>query len=255
MADRPADSAHQSNDPTRPGWPGRLIVLGRQVAGTRADTMDGPNAQLWLLLNDALQERIRRESRRTGPIGPEDVEDLAAEKALDLMTRLDEGKWDLAESTPEKVVAFVGTVARNGLIDLLRRGSTRAQTETDVETLDDTPRELIMSKADHPDMRPERTQFVQALADCASKLSEEHRTIWLFRVFLDLPSKRIASHPEVALKPSHVDVILQRCRGKIRDCMQSKGFDVTHVPTGSFAELWRTFRLDDHLEEGKLDHG
>ena len=59
-----------------------------------------------------------------------------------------------------------------------------------------------------------------------------------------MPSKDIAVHPELCLKASYVDVLLQRVRQAIRDCMLRKGFEAQDMPPGTFAELWGAFRLE-----------
>jgi hypothetical protein len=58
-----------------------------------------------------------------------------------------------------------------------------------------------------------------------------------------MPSKEIALHPEVKLKIGHVDVILQRSREAIRNCMKHKGFETGHMPPGTFTELWLSFQI------------
>ena len=58
----------------------------------------------------------------------------------------------------------------------------------------------------------------------------------------DLPSKEIAVHPEVQLKPGHVDVILSRCRDQIRNCMGASGLEERELPPGTYAELWERLR-------------
>jgi DNA-directed RNA polymerase specialized sigma24 family protein len=75
------------------------------------------------------------------------------------------------------------------------------------------------------------------------------RRIWLFRVFYEMPTRDIASHPDISLKPGHVDVLLQRCRETIRDCMRAKGHDLHEIPPGTFIEMWRCFEWKQRTAE------
>lgn len=227
----------------RPVWPDRLIELGALARGSE-DRAGQARSELWGLLNVALQHRIRAESRRTGPIGVDDLVDLAAEKSLELMSKFDAHEWDPANTPREKIIGFVSTVARNGLIDFLRRSSRHpTDLEPDMDSRRETdvrPQSAAMSA---PDARVERTRFVEALVDCVGKLREKHRTVWLFRVLLEMRTNEIARHPDVELNSGHVDVIMQRCRAGVRDCMREAGYEPTDMPVGTFTELWRAFRL------------
>ena len=77
------------------------------------------------------------------------------------------------------------------------------------------------------------------------QLSRRSQVIWFFRVFYEMPSKDIAVHPEVCMSVNHVDVDLRRSRHAIQDCMRRRGFETHEMPTGTFAELWEAFRLED----------
>ncbi len=242
---RPDRSRYDSKNRRRPAWPDRLVELGG-LLHSAGDESESARSRVWLLLNSVLQQRIRAESRRTGPIGPEDLEDLAAEKALDLMNKLDAKEWDLAGSTRENVIGFVSTVARNGLIDVLRRKSRRpAQSDADVEALGGGRARGGMPPTAPPDPVARRSEFVEAIVHCAGELNPDHRKVWLFRVFLDMPSKHIANHPALDLRSSHVDVILQRRRKRVRDCMRAAGFEAADLPPGTFTAMWRAFGMDE----------
>ena len=68
-------------------------------------------------------------------------------------------------------------------------------------------------------------------------------------MFYDMSSKEIASHPEVCLKPNHVDVILLRARQLITKCMRSRGYEPGDALPGTFVELWKAFRVQELLED------
>ena len=227
---------------------------GRLLAGlaARQRTPDRPGRRarerLWVLLVMVLRRRIRAESRRLGPIDDDDLADLASEKALELIHRIDAGEWEPDSMPEEKIVGYVSSAARYGLIDTLRRSERRAtDLEPDIESVA-AGAGVDSSGVEPPHVAAERAAFVDAIVSCAGNLTTTHRTIWLFRVFLDMPSKAIAAHPAVGLKPGHIDVILGRCRDRLRTCVQSAGYDVGHAPPGTFAALWKAFRLDTEEE-------
>jgi RNA polymerase sigma factor (sigma-70 family) len=238
--DRPAPEAESQ-------WQERLIELAARLIQRLPDSDRRVVPALWQLLYVKLLQHMRAQSRRLGALAHEDLEELASQKALDLLNRIDSGEWDAAHAAPAEVVGFVSTVARNGVVDALRRGARQPRTslETWMET-EDSP--SMTSSTEHPDGGIARREFAQALVACAEHLRAVHRRIWIFRVFYDMSSKQIASHPEVDLKASHVDVILQRSRERLRRCMQSRGLDTSEMPPGCFAALWSAFRLDEALE-------
>jgi DNA-directed RNA polymerase specialized sigma24 family protein len=104
---------------------------------------------------------------------------------------------------------------------------------------------ISMKTADPPDAAVERKEFVGALLRCIERMDQRSRRIWFFRVFYDFSSKDIAVHPDINLKASHVDVLLQRSRKAIRECMQSQNYDAHDMPPGTFTELWKIFRSED----------
>lgn len=184
-------------------------------------------------------EKLRFQSRRLGPLSRDALYDLAAEKALELMGKHDCGQWKPLERTAGELVNFISSVARNALVDDLRRAGRQAA-ESCHETVDG--REAAYRAQEAPELQAERREFIVSLVACAERLKPEHRTVWLLRVLHELPSRSIADHPEVRLKPGHVDVILGRCRAQIRTCMKSRGLDSGTLPPGTCTELWDKFR-------------
>ena len=189
---------------------------------------------------------LRIHTTRLGPISHEDQEDIASQKSLEILRRIDRGTWELVERTPSKVTGFLSMVARNGLVDMLREQGRRVEPADKLRPEWDVAEEghkRQVSAVDPPDNLAERREFAAALRACAEQLDPRVRLIWIFRVFAGMSSKEIASHPEVHLKASHVDVLLQRGRSVIRDCMSRKGHEPGDIPPGTFVELWRAFRL------------
>ena len=147
-------------------------------------------------------------------------------------------------SSPAQLCSFISTLARNGLVDHLRTGGGRRFVDLDaaqdVEAVEVRVRGQWRDEAS--DAAVDRARFAQALRDCALRLKPKTRKMWFFRVFYEMPTKEIATHPAIGMKPGAVDVSLQRCREQIRECMRSKGFDSGSIPHGTFAVLWEAFR-------------
>ena len=231
-------------------WPERLIELATEFVRSEGFRQESARTQLWLLLNTVLFYRIRRESLRIGILTLEDLQDLSSEKSLELMSRLQDGRWRIDATAPEKTISFITTVARNSVIDLQRRKKPGAPLYEGEEAMDFTPpqREPHIQ----PDTLPEKREFVSAIVDCASVLKDLHRRIWLFRVLLEMSAKDIAQHPDVGLESGHVDVILQRARDKVKACMVKKGFDTNQLPPGVFSGLWRAFQLNAMITKKEI---
>ncbi len=232
-----------------PRWPSVLCELvPRLRAAPGAPAPERTCREVWQLLSSCIGYYLRLHSRRMGGISDEDRQDIAAEKSLDLLRRIVQGTWDISGRSPAEIAAFVSTVARNGLLDRLRE-SRRWVPMQDVGQPERG--EALMSEtsaaaaADSPDLMVERKEFAASLRRCAEGLNPRARLIWFFRVFYSMSSKEIAAHPEINLKASHVDVLLQRTRDALRECMQQQGYEPRDMPPGTFVELWKAFRLPE----------
>ena len=53
-----------------------------------------------------------------------------------------------------------------------------------------------------------------------------------------MSSRDIAAHPLVGVNAAHVDVLVQRARGALRDCLLSKGHVLEGEPSAAFIDLW-----------------
>jgi RNA polymerase sigma factor (sigma-70 family) len=161
---------------------------------------------------------------------------------------------DLSGPSAGEVSSFLSKVARNELLDMLKRESRRVEpTDTDGPEWypgSEKSEGVTMSATDSPDALVERREFAEALRRCAEGLDSRSRLIWFFRVFYSMATKDIAVHPRINIKTGHVDVILQRARKAIRECMNLKGFDPTEIPQGTFTELWSAFRPERAAIEG-----
>ena len=249
----------RSNLPSyQANWPVRLRELCQSLQDDAdAAQKDAARGEAWLLLNSSIFRYLRYQRIRLGGVETADLEDIAAQKSLDLLQKSEQGTWDLTDRSPGEITSFLATVARNGLMDLMRyKGRQLLHDPVEdpdfnvsgpdpTRTANTAVRDATTrGTADRPSLRVERREFVEALRICAEELQPRSRQVWLFRVFLDMPSKEIAIHPEVGLEPSHVDVILQRAREAVRACMAGKGYRPQDMPPGTFVMLWKTFRLE-----------
>lgn len=211
--------------------------------------------QIWLLLDSAIAEYLRFHTSRLGRVSREDLEDIAAEKSSDLLRKIESRLWDLSGRSASEICAFLSSTARNGLVDRLRESGRRVDLGArDGSTWEQEAAALgaagcatscAMSSPDAADVLVERREFAGALRGCAEELDPRSRRVWFLRVFCEMPSKRIATHPQVRLEVSHVDVLLHRMRRRIRECMRRKGYEPADMPPGTFVELWRICGFDE----------
>ncbi len=228
-----------------PLWPARLQELCGQIRAAR----DGPVPQqacseVWTLLNASIGSYLRLHACRFGALSEEDRRDLAAEKSAELLRRIVHCQWDMTGHGPAEVAAFLSAVARNGLLDRLwevRRCIPMAEEAQGGPDLAEMSQKAQWV-ADPPDAAVECHEYARALFKCAATLSSRARLIWFFRVFYSMSSKEISAHPEVGLKVGHVDVVQQRSRDLIRECMRKRGYTPQDMPPGTFAELWKAMR-------------
>ena len=171
---------------------------------------------------------------------------------MDLIRRLESGRWEIGDRTGSEIAGYLATTARNGVIDLLRRPERRRHVGEEIlDALADSSSDDFPS-GDSPDGPLARREFIAALRECAEQLQPRVRRILFFRVFYGLATREIASHPEVGLKPARVDELLFGVRQAIRQCMEGKGQRLRQLPTGTFFEIWTSFR-GIQLEEVGID--
>jgi len=200
-------------------------------------------AEAWQIVYFNLSRYVRYHSARLGRIDPDDIADIASQKALELMRKVDMSSGPLVELPAERISGFLSTVARNGLLTFLRRAG-RTANEADQ---DDAGSALRTAAHDvSPATRLESREYARALGACIEVLEKRARTLWFLRVCYDMSSKDIAGHPRVKMTPSHVDVALHRVRRAVRNCMRKHGHETDRMPPGTFVALWQVM----HKMEG-----
>jgi RNA polymerase sigma factor (sigma-70 family) len=237
-------------DRGQPRWPLRLQEVCNQLQSGRMnparDTLIG---EAWLLIKSALSRYLRFHAARLGPMTPEDLEDIASEKAFDLLCKIELKEWDMSGRHATEIQSYLSHTARNGLVNWLKK-SRRHVRESGEDRQDgqwETPDRRAQATVEvRPDVGIERREFIDELQKCFELLNLRDRRIWFLRVFCEMKTKEIARHPEVGLKPGHVDVLMQRSRSTVRECMQNKGFGPGDVYPGTFTALWKTVLMETH---------
>lgn len=214
-----------SRDPA-PAWPERVALAARRLR----DGEPGARTRLWTLLGLVLRVQTRSWSRRLGRVADADLEDVASQKALELMRRVEAGSLDLASMTPARVHGLLTATARNGIVDVLRRENVR---DLGVEP---------HAPPAGPDDALARREFADAIVTCLASLTLRARTAWYLRAFWEWPSERIARHPAIASTPNAVEVMVHRARASIRACLARRGLDPAAMPPGTFVAVFESMR-------------
>lgn len=216
-------------------WPSHLaasVIALRRAEGPDREPL---RAGLWRVLHAALFASLRTQAGRIAATSAEDLEDLASQKALELLLRAEEGAWDPGGRPDHEVAGYVARVARHALVDLARKRGREAPPPDDPEAW-----EVVVTAQSPAATGPEdefvAREFALALRDCVATLAPRARFAWRRRVFLERPSREIAE--ALGIGAAHVDVVVQRARASLRDCMQSKGQADAEVRPGAVGELW-----------------
>lgn len=231
---------YQTDRAVRP-WADHLVALCRECDRRTGEPVERLRRQIWQIVFFRLSRYIRYHTGRLGQCDPADIEDIASEKSLDLMRQIDMGSGRLRELASKDVPGFLSAVARNGLADHLKSRGRLTQPLDEAQPVVVDEITGMSARSERPDVGVERNEFALALQDCVRVLAPAARQVWFFRVFYSMPSKVIAAHPAVGLKASHIDVVLQRSRHAVRDCMKQRGYEPHDMPPGTFAALWRLF--------------
>jgi len=199
-----------------------------------------------LILHSVTFRFLRRHASGNARVTPDDLEEIAEKRVSDLLCRMRSSEWVMTRRPPNEVAPYLSRVARNGLATFLGRRHRRittiaggAQNAIGIEG------KAMQAAGEGPEAGVERREFARALRECAEKLDPRVRLIWYLRVFCGLSSRQIAAHPEVQLKPSHIDVLLMRGRRAIKAAMRARGYSPADMPAGCFVEIWRAFRLEE----------
>jgi RNA polymerase sigma factor (sigma-70 family) len=201
-----------------PRWAEGLPLL---LARLRAERGDAARAALWRVLHAGLYAALRAQA--------------GAVIAVELLQQAEGARWGEAGRSPGELAGYVWRVARNGLVDLARQRGREAPLPEDGSAWD----HVFVDRIDREAGPVEWTaaeEFVTALEHCVARLAPRARTAWWLRVGLERPSREIATRLEVAA--GHVDVIVQRARLALAQCMAASGHAHADIHAQAFVLLW-----------------
>jgi RNA polymerase sigma-70 factor (ECF subfamily) len=228
-------------------WPARLAETAQALRQADPGCRDQARAALWPVLHAALYAALRSQAGRIMPVAVEDVEDLASQKALELLLRAEDGSWSPEGRPDHEVAGYVATVARHALVDLARRRGRECPEPADAEAW--AVALAAGGGVSGPEDRLAAREFTRALRDCVAGLAPRARHAWYRRVFLERPSREIAL--VLGLSAAHVDVVVQRARVALKNCMKTKGHAEVVARPGAFVELWAFFAEDVSFAESR----
>ena len=214
-------------------WPERLRALGARLrvplpAAERGAIL----GEVWVLLNLALGQGVRGQAYRVRHLSADDVVEIAAGQASELLLRIDAGEWGPADLSATQLRGFLATVARNGVVDLYRK----RRREVSIPDGFDVPSGPAGEPS--PALAVDGDAYARAIADCAGRLTRRARRAWYLRALYEIRSADIARDPGVATTPAGVDAMLARCREQMRACLEGKGLPLGPLPPGTFVRLW-----------------
>lgn len=215
-----------------PLWATQLLDA---LAGLQTSATSAARARVWRLLHAALFAALRSQAGRIAPVSREDLEDVASAKALELLQQAEEQRWRAEGRSAPEVAGFVRRVARNGLVDLARRRGRECPPPEDASGWDDILTDPPDGREDPTDLAAAR-EFVRALRACVEALAPRARSVWYRSAVLERPSRETAD--ALGLQVGNVDVIAQRARRSLVDCMARKGHRTAEVSPRAFVLLW-----------------
>ena len=240
-----------STESPAPQWAIRLRYLCNKLTpGEQPSSNDANIQEIWQIAHLRLHRYLKYHCARIGGCDPDDLQDIASQKSLELLRNLNTTGGRITDLDAHNLPGYLSTVARNGLVASLRE---KRRGPVSVEDGGETAEKRMLDVSnphDRPDMRLASKDFAVALRICAEQLEERARSMWFMRVFYDMPSKTIAAHPRIELKASHVDVVLQRSRATMQKCMHKKGYHREDMPPGTFIAVWQMFHpVGEQTEE------
>jgi len=223
-----------ASEESRTRWPHRLSELvGRWFGAPDPKASAVFRNDAWILLYGIVAASVRSRARGVGSIAADDQRDIAAQKVLDLMRRLDERAWDPSRAAPEQVRAYVVSAARHAVVDFAR---SRALEGAGADGAEAPERATAPTQEQTLDGRT----CAAAIVACLSRLAARTKAAWCLRVLLELSSEQIARHPSIGMTPGAVDVMLFRVREAMRKCLASRGVDPATLPPGTYVHLWES---------------
>lgn len=221
-------------------WPDELRRLqAALLAAPGGPARQALRGSLWRLLFEALSLKLHFQSRSWSGVDRAVLEDIAAEKALELLERAERGAWDLSGRSASEISGYLGNVARNGWADHEKR-RRRERASPDPHATRQAVRGDALEGVEANDAPLAEALLVDFVA-CVEALPPRGRLAWFLRAHHGLSGREIAAHPALRLNVGHVDVLVQRTRTALKECLRGKGHTVERLPAGAFVALWELF--------------
>jgi RNA polymerase sigma factor (sigma-70 family) len=246
-----ADTTIPSMEPQECGplWAAEIARLSRILSPAARDAGSTEVIErLWTVVSLAIRRYLHIHGSRFASVRAEDLEDLGSQKTLELIEKIVSRSWDLTNRSASEIAGYISTSARNALLDHGRRAGRLVRPE-------DNEWERVMTESTpepssgtrHADS-VDAEAFSRDLIGCLGHLAPRARLIWFFRAFYDLSSREIAEHARIKLEVGHVDVLMQRTRAAIQQCLRRAGHDTSEIPAGVYARVWDVSRSWDPRE-------
>jgi DNA-directed RNA polymerase specialized sigma24 family protein len=240
---RVSPSPNPGDDTAGPLWASELTRLVTRFGSEENSTERAKlRDRIWITVNLAVRRYLRVHRARTPWISSEEIEDVSSQKSLELVERIVSQSWTPADRTAPEVASYISTAARNALADRGRSAGRWVE-------MNDGDWERVMEEAQPGGVWPssegssvDAAEFAQQLLRCLAALQPRSRYLWFFRAFYDLSSREIAAHPRIQLEVGHVDVLMQRTRSLIQQCLKRAGYETAEIPAGVYPRVWDASR-------------
>lgn len=216
--------------PAAPAWAAQVACAVHGLQSAPPTEAEAARIRLWKLLHASLFAALRHQACRVARFTREDLEDLASAKALELLRQVESRKWSIEGRHAGEVGGFLLRVARNGLVDL-----ARSRTREVLPATGAGPANEVAEMEDPADITATR-EFVASLERCVDGLQPRARAVWYRAAVLERPSRETAA--ALGLTVGNVDVIAQRTRATLVECMARGGHRSTEVSARAFVRLW-----------------
>ena len=141
-----------------------------------------------------------------GRLGQQDIEECLSDTFLSL--------WENSEKIqPEKLKAYIGTIARSKALDKLRGLKIILPLEEDI----------ILARCEEPEAQSIKNELAELIKQAVEDLPEPDREIFKRRYFLMESCDTIAE--KTAMNPSTVRTRLSRGLLKLRKYLGERGYD------------------------------
>jgi len=132
--------------------------------------------------------------------------------------------WDsIPPERPQSLMSFLGRLTRNRAIDMLRKRSAAKRGSDEVAAVLEEIQEFVPGNVSVEDTAESR-ELIGAVNRFLEGLPAKKRILFVRRVWYADPVDKIADR--LGMSESGVSVALSRIRGKLRDYLMEKGYEI-----------------------------